>query len=133
MCFCRGLRRPCTRRRVRPGAMRRWRESVSGWERQAVFRRNVRFVLPLFCGMTKQIFRRTSPHCERASSLVICCHIGITRCKNIQRAFAKAIAKQKAVKRPVNCYRNSLYPNPLNFLFSKIISLSPLKGNIAKI
>ena len=44
--FCRGLRRPCTRRRVRPGAMWRWRVSVSGWVRQAVFRRNFRFVLP---------------------------------------------------------------------------------------
>ena len=31
----------------------------------------------------------------------------------------------------VHCYRNSLYPKPLNFLFSKIISLSPLKGNRA--
>ena len=69
--FCRGLRRPAfhpplfyadaflrlpchgvalaktePRRRVRPGAMRGWRESVSGWVRQAVFRRNFRFVLP---------------------------------------------------------------------------------------
>ena len=49
------------RRRVRPGAMWRWRVSVSGWVRQAVFWRNFRFVLPLFCGMTKQIFRQTSP------------------------------------------------------------------------
>ncbi|MBR2722797.1 MAG: hypothetical protein IKB77_00565, partial [Lentisphaeria bacterium] len=32
----------------------------------------------------------------------------------------------------VHCYRNSLYPKPLNFLFSKIISLSTLKGNRAK-
>ena len=36
------------RRRVRPGAMRRWCESVSGWERQAVFSAKCSFRPPAF-------------------------------------------------------------------------------------
>ena len=36
------------------------------------------------------------------------------------------------MKRPVFCLRKTLYPKPINFLFSKkIISLSPFNGNRA--
>ena len=137
-CFFSGdlLRPPHPGSRVRPGAMWRWRVSVSGWVRQAVFRRNVRFVLPhIKAGGTPEwrnkSFAGLRHNWGRASSLFICCHIGIPRCKNILWDFAKAIANKRRWNAPCFAYAKHYTPNPLIFYSQKIISLSTLNGNRA--
>ena len=67
----------------------------------------------------------------RASSLFICCHIGIPRCKNILWDFAKAIANKRRWNAPCFAYAKHYTPKPSIFYSQKIISLSPLKGNRA--
>ena len=55
----------------------------------------------------------------RASSLFICCHIGIPRCKNILWDFAKAIANKRRWNAPCFAYAKHYTPNPSIFYFQK--------------
>ena len=126
LCFFSGdlLRPPHPGSRVRPGAMWRWRVSVSGWMGASYFSAECSFRPPAYkSGWNAGEWAIKSSaglrhNWGRASSLFICCHIGIPRCKNILWDFVKAIAKQKAVKRPIRCCRNSLYPRTPSIFFN---------------
>ena len=109
--------------------------SVSGWVRQAVFRRNFRFVLPhIKAGETPPpFFPSERKGTKKAVFLVFFLkkESKIKKKVEVVAEFVYATANKKGQDRPVFCLRKTLYPKPLNFFLKKLISLSPIKGNRA--